>query len=45
MFLVALGCGLSVSLVADLFFCYEKDFILTVSDNNQTDIIEAFNTL
>ena len=32
-------------LVADLFlFCYEKDFMLSLSDNNQTDIIEAFNS-
>ena len=31
-------------LVADLFlFCYERDFMLSMSDNNQTDIIEAFN--
>ena len=30
---------------ADLFlFCYERDFILSLSDNNQTDIIEAFNS-
>ena len=29
---------------ADLFcFCYEKDFMLSLSDNNQTDIIEALN--
>ena len=29
-------------LVADLFlFCYERDFILSPSDNNQTYIIEA----
>ena len=29
-------------LVADLFlFCYERDFMLTLSDNNQTDIIES----
>ena len=33
------------SLVADLFlFCYERDFMLFLSDNNQTDIIEAFNS-
>ena len=33
------------SLVADLFlFCYKRDFNLTLSDNNQTDIIEAFNS-
>ena len=31
-------------LVADLFlFCYERDFTLSLSDNNQADIIEAFN--
>ena len=30
-------------LVADLFlFCYERDFILSLSDNNQGDVIEAF---
>ena len=28
-----------VPLVADLFlFCYERDFMLSLSDNNQTDI-------
>ena len=33
-------------LVADLFlFCYERDFMLSLSDNNQTDIIEAFNSI
>ena len=32
-------------LVADLFlFCYERDFILSLSDNNQTGVIEAFNS-
>ena len=32
-------------LVADLFlFCYERDFMLSLSDNIQTDIIEAFNS-
>ena len=31
-------------LVADLFlFCYERDFMLSLSDN-QADIIEAFNS-
>ena len=31
--------------VADLFlFCYERDFMLSLSDNIQTDIIEAFNS-
>ena len=32
-------------LVADLFLlCYERDFKLSLSDNNQADIIEAFNS-
>ena len=32
-------------LVADLFlFCYEMDFIMTLSDDKQTDDIDAFNT-
>ena len=32
-------------LVADLFlFCCERDFMLSLSDNNQTDIIKAFNS-
>ena len=32
-------------LVANLFlFCYERDFMLSLSDNNQTDTIEAFNS-
>ena len=36
---------LCAPLVADLFlFCYERDFMLSLSDNNQTDIIEDFNS-
>ena len=32
-------------LVADLFlFCYERDFMLSLFENNQTDIIEALNS-
>ena len=32
-------------LVADLFlFCYERGFMLSLSDNNQIDNIEAFNS-
>ena len=32
-------------LVADLFlFCYERDFILSLSEDNQSDVIEAYNT-
>ena len=32
-------------LVADLFlFCYDRDFMLSLSDNNQVNIIEAFSS-
>ena len=32
-------------LVADLFlFCFEMDFIMSLSDDKQADVIEAFNT-
>ena len=27
-----------------LFFCYERDFLKSLSWENQTDIIEAFNS-
>ena len=31
--------------VADLFlFCYERDFMMTLSDYKQADVIDAFNT-
>ena len=30
-------------LVANLF-CFDRDFMLSLSDNNQADIIEAFNS-
>ena len=33
-----------VLLVAYLFlFCYERDFMLSLSEDNQSDVIEAFN--
>ena len=36
------NCGL---LVADLFlFCYERDFMLSLSEDNHSDVIEAFNS-
>ena len=32
-------------LVADLFlFCYERDFMLFVSEDNQSDVTEAFSS-
>ena len=34
-----------VPLVADLFlFCNERDFMLSLSEDNQSDVIEAFNS-
>ena len=38
-------CTHCTPLVGDLFlFFYERDFMLSLSDNNQTNIIEAFNS-
>ena len=35
----------SAPLVADLFlFCHERDFMMSLSDDRQADIIDAFNT-
>ena len=32
-------------LVADLFlFCYERNFVMSLSDDKQADVIDAFNT-
>ena len=32
-------------LVADLFlFCYERDFMLSLSEDNQSGVIEAFDS-
>ena len=34
-----------VTLVADLFlFCYERDFMLSLSEDNQSEVIGAFNS-
>ena len=44
--LVGISMGtICAPLVADLFlFCYERYFMLSLSGNNQTEIIEAFNS-
>ena len=32
-------------LVTDLFlFCYERDFMMSLSDDKQADVIDVFNT-
>ena len=34
-----------VPLAADLFlFCYERDFMLSLSEDNQSGVIKAFNS-
>ena len=41
---IPMGAG-CVPLVADLFlFCYERDFMMSLSDDKQADVIDAFNT-
>ena len=38
-------CTNCAPLVADLFlFCYERDFMMSLSDDKQVDIIDAFKT-
>ena len=38
-------CTNCASLVSDLFlFCYEMDFMMSLSDDKQADVIDAFNT-
>ena len=38
-------CTNCAPLVADLFlFCYERDFMLSLSEDNQSDVIEALNS-
>ena len=33
------------SLAADFFlFCYERNFMMSLSDDKQADVIDAFNT-
>ena len=43
--IVGISMGTSCApLAADLFlFCYKRVYMLSLSDNNQADIIEAFN--
>ena len=44
--IVAIPMGTNCApLVADLFlFCYERDFMLALSEHNQSGVIEAFNS-
>ena len=44
--IVGISMGTNCALlVANLFlFCHERDFMLSVSEDNQSDVIEAFNS-
>ena len=38
-------CTKCAPLIANLFlFCYERDLMMSLSDDKQADIIDAFNT-
>ena len=42
---VGIPMGNCAPLVADLFpFCYERDFMVSLSDDSKADVIDAFNT-
>ena len=37
--------GTNCAPLVDLFlFCYERDFMMSLSDDKQADVIDAFNT-
>ena len=38
-----MGTNFALLLQIVFLFCYERDFMFSLSDKNQTDIIEAFN--
>ena len=42
--IVGIPMGTNCAPLIEDFFCYERDLMLSLSDNNQTDIIEAFNS-
>ena len=37
--IVGISVGTNCAPLAAVLFCYERDFMLSLSDNNQTDII------
>ena len=42
--IVGIPMGTDCAPLVAVLFCYERDFMLSLSDNNQTDIIAAFNS-
>ena len=41
---ISMGANCAPLVVLLFLICYKRDFMLSQSDNNQTDIIEAFNS-
>ena len=41
---IPMGANCDPLVVVLFLFCYERDFMLSQSDNNQTDIIEALTS-
>ena len=39
-----MGTNCSPLVAGLILFCYERDFILSLSDNNQAVVVEAFNS-
>ena len=42
--IVGIPIGTNCALLVAVLFCYERDSMLSLSDNNQTDIIAALNS-
>ena len=40
-----MGTNCASLVVELLLFCYDRDFMLSFSDNNQADVAEAFNPI
>ena len=41
---IPMGTNCAPVVAYSFLFCYERDFMLSVSDNNLTDVVEAFNS-
>ena len=41
---MGINCAPPVAEFYFIFFCYERDSMLSLSDNNEADVIEAFNS-
>ena len=44
MLVQVLKYGLRVNVCRIVLFCYEKDFMMSLSDHNQADVIDGFTT-